>query len=162
MINATANLLQDSVRRTLISNQIVDINLQEREAVRYVDEYLKSLDLTKTSKTQVSQFIKEEAMILGTITFIFGLDIDKNLLSILFNLIKKFLRQIFKVKSNPLLVLDILTAICWTYIDVLKIQKRAQLENKGTTQEELIKINYNTLEDIYKKNIEKSKTRKDS
>ena len=109
---------------------------------------MNSLELAKTSKIEISQLLKYEAAILGAITSIFGLNIDKNLPPILFHLIKKILGQLFHEKFNgwinkTISILDLSDTIkltSSTYIDVLKSKKTAELEKKEIAPNELIKL----------------------
>ncbi|MDJ0662412.1 MAG: 50S ribosome-binding GTPase [Crocosphaera sp.] len=152
LVKVTANLLDDSRRKTLISNQIVDVDLQAQEAHRYVDSYIDNL----ASIVDPLLFSEQLTELLGTTSVILNVAIDKSIVSVVFNFIKKIISELFKnILSNDILssvanladptnivksYIKIIRLVADVYIDVLTTKKKAEKENKNISEDELIQV----------------------
>ncbi|MDJ0598998.1 MAG: GTPase domain-containing protein [Crocosphaera sp.] len=156
LVKVTANVLDGSRRKTLISNQIVDVDLQAQEAHRYVDSYIDNLVFKVASITDPLLLLEQLTELLGATSVIFNVAIDKSIVSVVFNFIKKIISELFKnILSNDILYnvaniadptnvvksyIKIIRLVANVYIDVLTMKKKAEKENINITEDELIQV----------------------
>ena len=84
-------LLQESVRRSFISTQVVDLEIKAIEANKYINEYIESLTAKHTNSYIKILLVLSE--ILAKITFIFEKDPNINTIYYLWNLTKKIIDE---------------------------------------------------------------------
>ena len=124
-----ANLCEDLVRMTFVSKQIVNIDLQEKEAKRYVNDSLNNLIVNNSFQSKFS-LLKEEAKILANITYFFGFELNKlfdtimrSILEAISSRLSKILIEYIDQRISEIELSDIIKEINMQYIEILKKNK---------------------------------------
>lgn len=91
LIQTTAELLQNSVRESFISTQVVDIDLKVYEVNRIIDIYIKSLTPAKVNNNDIVLIVASE--ILGITSYIFGRKPDLRSIGILYKITKRLIKE---------------------------------------------------------------------
>lgn len=132
------NLLEDSPRKTFVSKQIVNIDLQEEEANRYFNNYINDLSSSKGLQDKnFLRFIKELAEVYSNTSSFFGFN-DDNLWSIILDFIKKVAwpylnntwRRLRGQSISEIEFYEEMKKLNMRYIDLLKKKKKAEFENR--------------------------------
>lgn len=150
---STAALLEGSTRKTFISSQIADIDLQKVEANLYAEEHLQDISFTVERGSywkSVAVIIVSMGSIFGATNSTFGLSLN---IEILVSFLTKLLKSIgkyaflaFKNGGNVMVSSEILMNIAKTYIDLMASLKEQEI-NKGTVSENSLSILESSIEE---------------